>query len=166
MSIQYLQKIDIEEADGRIMLHIAHIVKENNTKILISFYDTDVVVMALYYLHHYQVIGLQELLITWGTGAKKRLIPLHRVATSHGYDLCSILPVLHHLTGSDYTNKVGKGKKAALQAYPTEFLKDFAHDTSTEAVAEALEKSEQYLVQVKKTAHSKLSISYDLRHMK
>lgn len=58
-SIQYLQKIDIEEADGRIMLHIVHIVKENNTKILISSYDTDVVVMALYYLHHYQVIGLQ-----------------------------------------------------------------------------------------------------------
>lgn len=66
-------------------------------------------------------------MIIWGTGAKKRLIPLHRVATSHGYDLCSILPVLHHLTGSDYTNKVGKGKKAALQANPTEFLKDFAH---------------------------------------
>ena len=41
-----------------------------------------------------------------------------------GKELCYLLPLVHTLTGCDYTSKVGT-KHAALIANPTEYLKDF-----------------------------------------
>ena len=42
-----------------------------------------------------------------GRGNTTRNIPLHKLAMLHGKDLCSVLPALHHLSGSVYTSKVG-----------------------------------------------------------
>ena len=61
-----------------------------------------------------------------GTANTKRYIPIHKLAPAHGKSLCSVLPAIHHLTGSDYTSKVGT-KQGGLQANPTHYLSKFAY---------------------------------------
>ena len=63
-------------------------------------------------------------MIQGGQGKTTRLIPVHEIAKCYGQDFCSILPALHHLTGADYTSKVGT-KYSALQAKPVNYLKNF-----------------------------------------
>lgn len=41
-------------------------------------------------------------------------------------NLLKVLPAMHHLTGADYTSKVGQGKRRALNAHPEEYLLNFA----------------------------------------
>ena len=75
------------------------------------------------------------------------IIPTHTLAEKLGDGICSVLPALHTLTGSDYTSKFGS-KSAAVKASPEMFLKDFGNiegDIEKQAVS-----AEQYLVQVKK----------------
>lgn len=47
------------------------------------------------------------------------------MAAIHGPELCNVLPALYHLTGADYTSKVGT-KRSALRASPQKFLVNFA----------------------------------------
>ena len=61
-----------------------------------------------------------------GNHNTKRNIAIHDFASSHGQILCSILPAIHHLTGSDYTSKIGT-KLSGLNANPEIYLKDLAH---------------------------------------
>ena len=63
-----------------------------------------------------------------GAAAKKRFLPLHIVAKQIGVQLCLSLPAVHHLTGSDYTSKIGT-KDSALQISPEKFLTSFAQGT-------------------------------------
>lgn len=60
-----------------------------------------------------------------GVAAKRRFVPLHIVAEKCGYSFCSILLALHHLTGADYTSKVGT-KHSAIKAEPQKYLQAFA----------------------------------------
>lgn len=53
-----------------------------------------------------------------------RNIPLHKLAIDHGEAKCNISPALHHLTGADYTSKVGT-KVTALNRDPEKYLKNF-----------------------------------------
>ena len=53
------------------------------------------------------------------------MIPIHILANKHGIDKCKCLLALHHLTGSDYTSKVGT-KHSGLVANPSEYLNSFA----------------------------------------
>lgn len=48
------------------------------------------------------------------------------MAERHGSELCSVLPALYHLTGADYTSKVGT-KRSALNASPVKLLDSFAN---------------------------------------
>lgn len=61
-----------------------------------------------------------------GNSKTLRKIPIHALAALHGVDLCSVLPAVHHLTGSDYTSKVGM-KLSALHANPANYLSKFGH---------------------------------------
>ena len=63
--------------------------------------------------------------------------------------LCSVLPAVHHLTGSDYTSKVGT-KSAALKANPEHFLSEFGRYIHEPKLSDSLSKAEAYLVQVLK----------------
>lgn len=47
------------------------------------------------------------------------------MAARHGPELCAVLPALYHLTGADYTSKVGT-KRSALRASPVRFFGNFA----------------------------------------
>ena len=59
-----------------------------------------------------------------GTGKFLRNLALHELATLHGTQLCSVLLAVHHLTGADYTSKVGT-KLAALEVTPENYLIGF-----------------------------------------
>lgn len=67
---------------------------------------------------------LQTLWIRAGSGKTTRNISLHFVADELGFELCSVLPALHHLTGADYTSKVGT-KLSALRISPENYLIGF-----------------------------------------
>ena len=57
-------------------------------------------------------------------GKETRFIPLHLLSERLGNDLCSVLPALHSLTGTDITSKIGT-IAAALQANPVHYLTSF-----------------------------------------
>ncbi|CAH1109282.1 unnamed protein product [Psylliodes chrysocephalus] len=116
--------------------------------------DTDIIIMALYYFRTIEVIGIKELWIKVGAGATKRNVPLY---VRCGTETCSVLPALFHLTGADYTSKVGT-KRAALHAEPQNHLSSFAQiSMSNINIEKSVEDAEKYLVKVlrKNTFHAK-----------
>lgn len=54
-----LDRLDIEEADVKIILHIAHCSIEKNDKIYLLSSDTDVLVLAVNYWRTFSDYGLQ-----------------------------------------------------------------------------------------------------------
>lgn len=71
------------------------------------------------------VLYLQTIWIRAGIGSTARDIPLHLLAVNYTDEFCSCLPALHHLTGADYTSKVGT-KLSALHGNPEKYLLEFA----------------------------------------
>ena len=91
------------------------------------------------------------------------------MAQKLGFNLCKCLPALHHLTGSDYTSKVGTKHKALLGS-PENYLLFFAQgiyclnkyasfiyplnhfnlflDVSEAAICNSIYLAEKYLVQI------------------
>lgn len=67
---------------------------------------------------------MQTLWVHAGIGNSVRDIPIHILTEFHGEELCAVLPALHHLTGADYTSKVGT-KLKALKSDPEKFLQSF-----------------------------------------
>ena len=106
--------------------------------------------MVVLLIHYWDILhseGLHELWIRAGVGNSTRYIPIHILAPRIGKEFCYLLPLVHTLTGSDYTSKVGT-KHAALIANPCEYLKDFNSNRSfTDDFAASCE---AYLVQVLK----------------
>ena len=111
-----------EEADTRMILHLAHAVNSNRKstqgalcdvdggrlygKVMIRTVDTDVVVLALACFHRLQ---MSNLWIAFGTGKQVRYIPIHLLATYLGPDRCLALPFFHAFTGC-----------ATVYLYPTD----------------------------------------------
>ena len=131
---------EIEEADERIIPHVMHSVKCGIQSVVVLSGDSDVFVLLMHYWHAFYLGGLKELWIRIGIADTTRLVPIHILAPKVGESLCFILPLVHTLTGCDYTSKIGT-KHAALLADPVTCLQDF--DTITEEFELACEK---YLV--------------------
>lgn len=144
-----LQNFKIEEADSRLILHLSHAVQENFKSAFVLSCDTDVLILLLNYYEYFKSLGLQVIYVLkfkmkeknslkkfffvylqdlWDlTGNVKKensCIPVHTVFEKLGAELCDCLIAIHHLTGSDYTSKIGT-KHKALFANPTDFVKDF-----------------------------------------
>lgn len=140
-----------EEADMRIPMHVLDSLKAGHTTCVVISNDTDVIVALLYHCPVFIQNGLEQLWVRAGVGDTTRYVPLHTLHRCLGHDLCSVLPALHSLTGSDITSKVGT-KKAALKAEPVKFLKNFG---TSECLSSAMiQNAEQYLVKVLKKGTS------------
>ena len=85
-----------EEADSRIMLHIADAAERGFSKILVRNVDTDVVVLAVATV---QELGMSEICIAFGTGKYFRYVPAHEISASLGPRKSLALPVFHAFTG-------------------------------------------------------------------
>lgn len=138
---------DAEEADARIIPHAMHAVRHGIKCIVVLSGDTDVFVLLMHYWDILHSEGLSELWIRAGVGDSTRYIPVHILAPRIGQELCRLLPLVHTLTGCDYTSKVGT-KHAALNANPSKYLKAF--DNGPTCTDDFAASCEAYLVQVLK----------------
>ena len=86
--------------------------KRGCERVVVVSNDTDSIVFILRYMKNFINMGLQEVLVEFG-GGYKRKIPLHTPHTRFGAAFCSILVKVHVLSGNDAVSKVGR-KHAAL----------------------------------------------------
>ena len=116
-----------EEADTRLLLHVADAVQGGCRKVCVRTVDTDVIVLAI---AHFDRIKPDELWVALGAGSHFRYIPVHELAASMDQRMCVTLHVFHAFTGCDTVSSFGgRGKKTAWdtwQSYPeaTEAFED------------------------------------------
>ena len=104
-----------EEADTRIMLHVAEAATHGHKAIMIRSVDTDVMVLAIYFASKMEA---SELWVSFGTGKDHRMLPAHLLAKALGPNKCCALPAFHALTGCDTTSFFGgRGKKTAWNVW-------------------------------------------------
>ena len=87
-----------EEADTRMMVHVADAVGNGHKSIMIRTADTDVVVLAVV------TLSLEELWVSYGTGKSHKVLPAHLFAKALGSSKSRCLPLFHTLTGCDTTS--------------------------------------------------------------
>ena len=105
-----------EEADSRIMLHVADAIKEY-TSVTIQTVDSDVVVLAVYIFGQLRT-SLTGLWVAFGTGKNYRVISAHGIYAAIGVDKCLTLPMFHAFTGCDTVSSFsGRGKKTAWETW-------------------------------------------------
>ena len=74
--VEYLQPCSHEEADTRILLHVAHCARQGLRKLLIRTVDTDVVVLAI---GHFPALQLDERWVRFGVGTHYRQIAIQKI---------------------------------------------------------------------------------------
>ena len=105
-----------EQADSRMMVHVAHAANTYNN-ILIRTVDSDVVVLAVYAFAQL-TSSPNELWVAFGTGKHYRLIPAHKICAAIGLDKCLGLPMFHAFTGCDTDSCFsGRGKRTAWDTW-------------------------------------------------
>eukprot|EP00058_Branchiostoma_floridae_P011619 XP_002597107.1 hypothetical protein BRAFLDRAFT_76362 [Branchiostoma floridae] len=106
-----------EEADSRIMVHVADAANEGFRRILVRSVDTDVVVLAVATV---QQLASIELWIAFGTGKDFRYIAAHEISQTLGPQKSLALPVFHAFTGCDTVSQFSHiGKKTAWKVWET-----------------------------------------------
>lgn len=106
-----LAPCDHEEADTRIIVHLADAVSKGYKNVLVRTVDTDVVVLAVAAVAQ---VDVQMLWVAFGTGKSFHHIPVHEIARSLGPSKSIALPMFHAYTGCDTVSSFStKGKKTA-----------------------------------------------------
>ena len=104
----------------QIIPHVMHAVRSGIQRIVALSGDTDVFVLHRHYWGILHSEGLKELWVRAGVG-DTRYIPVDILAPRIGQELSSLLPLVHTLTGCDYTSEA-ETKYAALNANPSKYL--------------------------------------------
>jgi hypothetical protein len=136
----------IEEADARLVVHVEWAVRVKQCRrVVIVSNDADTFALLLHYTPYLQALGLKEIWQQYGTGEKRRMLPLHQAVSQLGAPLAKTVIKAHILTGDDCMSKVGT-KHAAVACDPVMYLTNFGEaDTLSEQDAALAEK---YLVRV------------------
>ena len=104
-----------EEADTRLLLHVADAVQKGCKKVTIRTVDTDVVVLAV---ASFSKTTADELWIAFGVGSSFRYIAVHEIVATMSPTQCLTLPVFHAFTGCDTVSSFGgRGKKIAWDTW-------------------------------------------------
>lgn len=143
---------NVEEADDRLVRHCAWEVDHETRRLLVISNDTDTIVRLLYFIPQFREKGLQEMWVEYGTGERRRHLPLHILADKLGTPMSKVIVKAHVLTGDDALSKIGT-KHAALLCEPLKFLTDFAE--SDQLTEDTRQNVEQYLVRIWAGAKSK-----------
>lgn len=113
-SFSCLQPCNHEEADTRIILHLAQGASIHK-KAMFRTVDTDVVVLSVAAVIDH---GLEELWVAFGSGVNFRYIPAHQLANTLGPVRSRCLPLFHSLTGCDTVSSFHNiGKKKAWHVW-------------------------------------------------
>ena len=78
INVSTVAPCNIEEADGRLLLHAKHSTESGHQKIMIRTVDSDVVVISIFAFHN--LTGIQELWIDFGVGKSRKFIAVHTLA--------------------------------------------------------------------------------------
>ncbi|XP_034062878.1 uncharacterized protein LOC117540355 [Gymnodraco acuticeps] len=97
-----------EEADIRLLLHVADAVQKGCKKVTIRTVYTDVVVLAV---ASFSKIAPDELWVAFGVGSSFHYIAVHEIVATMNPTKCLTLPVLHAFT------LAGRGKKTAWETW-------------------------------------------------
>ena len=104
-----------EEADTRMLLHVADAVNQGLTKVSIRTVDTDVVILAVTAFEH---LNTEELWIAFATGKNFRFLAAHEMAVTLGLNKCRGLSFFHAFTGCDNVSCFGgRGKTTAWETW-------------------------------------------------
>ena len=104
-----------EEADTRLLLHVADAVQKGLRKVCIRTVDTDVVVLAI---AMFERINPEEYWIAFGTKSNFHYIPVHSIAAAMDSRACAVFHVFHAFTGCDTTSALaGRGRKTAFNTW-------------------------------------------------
>ena len=107
------------EADTLVALHAS----QAEGDLIVRASDTDILIMLLamisFHRDHEEAIKYQRVVIDCGAGNSLIYIDvssIHQVMEHKNSGICSALPAIHAITGSDYTAAFyNKGKKKALK---------------------------------------------------
>ena len=109
--VKKLSSCSHEEADTRMIVHVADAVEKGHKSVMIRTADTDVVVLTVTAV---VTLDLNEHWDSYGTGKNHKILPAHLFAKALGPSKSKCLPVCHALTGCDTTSFfAGHGKKTA-----------------------------------------------------
>ena len=124
-------KLMIEEADARIIPHVAWHLKQfdNCNEFLVQSNDTDVVVYLLFYMHYFVRKEHIQIWVLFGRGKNTSYLPIHDMYKKLGYNFCKGLLKAHIGSGCDYLSIIGT-KKGALKTNTMENLKSFCEGPS------------------------------------
>ena len=101
-----------EEADTRILLHVAHCARQGLRKVVIRTVDTDVVAYAI---EHFPAILLDELWVSFGVGTHFRQIAIHEIVKNVNE---KAMTFLHAINWCDTVSSfLGCGKNSAWLAW-------------------------------------------------
>ncbi len=139
-----------EEADSRMMLHVAHAAQQGHQGILIRTVDTDVVVLAVM-VSHPTLPASSEVWLAFGAGKSFRYLAAHRMSSLLGPEKSMALPMFHAHTGCNTVSAfVGHGKKTAWNTWKslpelTGALLTLAH-APTGIPEESMKAMERYVI--------------------
>ncbi len=101
-----------EEAETRMIPHVADAIQEGYMKILLRRVDTDEVTLAAETAAKLSTISDLELWVVFGTGKHFRYIPVHEIVACLGPERSQALPLFHAYTGCDTVSAfVGREKR-------------------------------------------------------
>ena len=132
---EMIQPCTHEEADYRLMLHLAHCLETGHEKVMIKTGDSDVVVLAIFAAaslkRRHSLHSLEELWVEFMVAKNRCYIPIHEIVNNLGIKKSLALPVFHAITGADTTSEFkGKGKQLAWNAWEAYIMKlqiSFSH---------------------------------------
>ena len=108
-----------EEADTRIFIHLKHAIQKDVIRTAcILANDTDVIILAVSHFAQLKLLGLEQLWVSFGTGKRRRWIPVHDLCAHLGPEKSKGLLFFHAFSGCDTVSGFrGKGKKSFLQTW-------------------------------------------------
>jgi len=108
-----------EEADTMIFIHLKHAIQKDviRTACIIAN-DTDVIIIAVSHFTQLKSLGLEQLWVSFGTGKRRRWIPIHDLCAHMGPEKSKGLLFFHAFSGCDTVSGfIGKGKTYFLQTW-------------------------------------------------
>ena len=103
-----------EEAHTRIILHIIHALDCGFSSILIKTSDSDVIVILIHHLQHFDTISTGcNITVNYGIGKTQRAINIRELACALGVQRSAALALFVTLTGCDSTSAM-KGRSKIM----------------------------------------------------
>ena len=117
-----------EEADTRIILQIIHARNCGFSSIVIKTYDSDVIVILIHHLQHFDIISTGcNITVNYGVGKTQRVINIRELACALGVQRSSALPLYVTLNGSESVSAMkGRSKRMCVSAWNTRMRKEYS----------------------------------------